>query len=37
MQQTLPLPYITPGAAILARVRQFARTYRPQGTNNENR
>ena len=37
MEQTLPLPYISPGAAVLARVRQFARIYRPQCEDTENR
>ncbi len=30
MEQTLPpLPYLQPNPAVLARIRQFARTYQP--------
>jgi len=30
MEQTLPLPLFQPNTAVLAKVRQFARTFRPQ-------
>lgn len=30
MEQTLPLPYIQPNTTVLAKIRQFARTFRPQ-------
>lgn len=30
MEQTLPLPYFQPSTAVLAKIRQFARTFRPQ-------
>lgn len=30
MEQTLPLNYLQPSTAVLARVRQFARNFRPQ-------
>ncbi len=29
MEQQLPLPYLQPNPAVLARIRQFARIYRP--------
>ena len=29
MEQKLPLPYLQPSPAVLARIRQFARTYQP--------
>ena len=30
MEQALPLPYFQPSTAVLAKIRQFARTFRPQ-------
>jgi hypothetical protein len=30
MEQTLPLPFIQPSQAVLARIKEFARKYRPQ-------
>ena len=29
MEQKLPLPYLQPSPALLARIRQFARNYKP--------
>lgn len=30
MEQALPLPYFQPSTAVLAKIRQFARNFRPQ-------
>ena len=33
MEQTLPLPFFQPSTAVLAKIRQFACTFRPQPYN----
>lgn len=33
MEQKLPLPLFQPSTAVLANIRQFARTFRPQPYN----
>ena len=30
MEQTLPLPFFQPSPVVLTKIRQFARTFRPQ-------